>query len=113
MGAPAGASGSWTSSQDCLCAWSILPQGLPRITLLSGLDKVNGSGLSAALAASLSAKVYSLAAAWGLGLELMGAAHLSEPEAGGTPGNPADCPGQRGFSASAIQTHGRGSQKMA
>lgn len=63
---------------------------------------------SAALAASLSAKVCSLAAAWGLGLELMGeAAPTAQDEARRHTGNPAGCR-PKGFSAlSHFQTHGQ------
>ena len=69
---------------------------------------------SAASAASLSAKVCSLVAAWGLGLELMGeAAPTAQDEAQRHTGNPTDCRPPASLHSATSKPTARGSQKMA
>lgn len=104
----------WTSFQDCFCAWSILLQGLQNNSFLGWTRRwvvLNSSAASAA--ASLSAEVYSLATAWGLGHELTGeAAPTAQDKPWSHTGNPPDCWPWASLHSAISKPTARGSQKM-
>lgn len=103
----------WTSFQDCLCAWSILPQGLQNDSFLGWTRRwVALDSSAASAAASLSAEVCSLATAWGLRHELMGeAAPTAQDKAWSHTGNPPDCWPRASLHSFISKPMARGSQK--